>query len=73
MWTDAARKEHTAAGPKLIEGEQGPLTVTIAGATAVWNVAVACNRSTADYIISSPLFVNRYSAALPVFDDRDRA
>ena len=38
---------------------------------AVWNVAVACNRSTADYIISSPLFTNRYTAALPNFEDHD--
>ena len=36
---------------------------------AVWNVAVACNRSTADYIISSPLFANEYSATLPAFED----
>ncbi len=36
MWTDAARKEHTVAGPKLSEGEQGPLTVTITGSSAVW-------------------------------------
>jgi methylglyoxal synthase len=36
---------------------------------AVWNVAVACNRSTADYIISSPLFADSYAAALPSFDD----
>ena len=38
---------------------------------AVWNVAVACNRSTADYIISSPLFVNRYAAVLPNFEEHD--
>jgi methylglyoxal synthase len=37
---------------------------------AVWNVAVACNRSTADYIISSPLFSDRYAAALPNFGDK---
>lgn len=36
---------------------------------AVWNVAVACNRSTADYIISSPLFANEYAATLPDFED----
>lgn len=35
---------------------------------AVWNVAVACNRATADYIISSPLFGDRYAAALPSFE-----
>jgi methylglyoxal synthase len=34
---------------------------------AVWNVAVACNRATADYIISSPLFAARYDATLPDF------
>ena len=38
---------------------------------AVWNVAVACNRSTADYIISSPLFANRYAAVLPNFEEHD--
>lgn len=37
---------------------------------AVWNVAVACNRATADYIISSPLFGDRYAAALPIFEDQ---
>jgi len=35
-WTDATRREHTVAGPKLTEGEQGPLTVTITGDSAVW-------------------------------------
>jgi methylglyoxal synthase len=39
---------------------------------AVWNVAVACNRATADYIISSPLFANRYAAILPDFDEHAR-
>ncbi|MGI8751699.1 MAG: methylglyoxal synthase [Acidimicrobiales bacterium] len=37
---------------------------------AVWNVAVACNRATADYIISSPLFGDCYAAALPTFEER---
>ena len=36
---------------------------------AVWNVAVACNRSTADYIISSPLFSACYAAAIPTFEE----
>jgi methylglyoxal synthase len=35
--------------------------------TAVWNVAAACNRATADYLISSPLFGRDYRAALPDF------
>lgn len=34
---------------------------------AVWNVAVATNRATADYIISSPLFTGRYEAAVPSY------
>ena len=39
---------------------------------AVWNIAVACNRATADYIISSPLFANRYAANLPSFEEHSR-
>jgi methylglyoxal synthase len=39
---------------------------------AVWNIAVACNRATADYIISSPLFANQYAANLPSFDEHAR-
>lgn len=34
---------------------------------AVWNVAVATNRATADYIISSPLFTGHYDPALPTY------
>jgi len=36
VWTDATRKEHSVAGPRLQEGQQGTLTVTIAGGSAVW-------------------------------------
>jgi hypothetical protein len=36
MWTDAARVDHTAAGPELREGQQGTLTVMIEGGTAEW-------------------------------------
>jgi hypothetical protein len=36
LWTDAAEKQHTVKGPSLHEGLQGPLTVTITGATATW-------------------------------------
>lgn len=36
--------------------------------TAVWNVPVACNRATADYLISSPLFYSDYEGDTPDFD-----
>ncbi|RIJ77676.1 methylglyoxal synthase [Nakamurella silvestris] len=35
---------------------------------AVWNLPVACNVSTADMIISSPLMASDYRAARPVID-----
>jgi methylglyoxal synthase len=34
----------------------------------VWNVAIACNRATADYLISSPLLDSDYSARLPSYE-----
>jgi methylglyoxal synthase len=34
----------------------------------VWNVPVACNRASADFIISSPLMSSTYERALPDFD-----
>lgn len=34
----------------------------------MWNVVVACNRATADYVISSPLFAGAYDPAAPTFD-----
>ena len=34
----------------------------------VWNVPVACNRATADFLISSPLMSSSYERALPDFD-----
>jgi hypothetical protein len=38
IWTDGAKKEHTVAGPKLNEGQQGAMTVTIGGDGAAWDV-----------------------------------
>ncbi len=32
---------------------------------AVWNIPVACNRATADFLISSPLFSEEYRKVLP--------
>jgi methylglyoxal synthase len=37
---------------------------------AVWNTPVACNRSTADLLISSPLFEGEYEPARPDFGDQ---
>ena len=34
----------------------------------VWNVVVASNRASADYVISSPLLTNDYEASRPVYD-----
>ena len=36
--------------------------------TAVWNIPVACNRATADYLISSPLFQSEYEGETPDFN-----
>lgn len=33
----------------------------------VWNVPVACNRATADYLISSPLFATDYDRIVPAY------
>jgi methylglyoxal synthase len=35
----------------------------------VWNVPVACNRASADYMISSPLLTSSYERRLPEYDD----
>jgi len=37
--------------------------------TVVWNIPVACNRASADYIISSPLMTEDYDRALPDYED----
>ena len=34
----------------------------------VWKIPVACNRATADYLISSPLMKSSYERILPDFD-----
>ncbi len=39
----------------------------------VWNVPVACNRASADFMISSPLMSSEYERALPDYGEyRDR-
>lgn len=36
MWTDAARQQHTSAGPDLHEGQQGQLEITLSPTGAQW-------------------------------------
>src|SRR6185437_636191 len=36
-WTDAARKQHTANGPDLHEGQHGPLAITLTPKGAQWS------------------------------------
>ena len=39
----------------------------------VWNIPAACNRASADYMISSPLLTSEYERRLPEYEDyRDR-
>jgi len=34
----------------------------------VWNIPVACNRASADFIISSPLMSDPYDRMIPKYD-----
>lgn len=38
---------------------------------AVWNIPVACNRATADFLISSPLMASRYERTTPTYEGTD--
>lgn len=35
----------------------------------VWNIPIACNRASADFIISSPLMAEEYDRLLPDYDE----
>jgi methylglyoxal synthase len=35
---------------------------------AVWNIPIACNRASADFLISSPLMCQEYQRTLPDYD-----
>lgn len=39
----------------------------------VWNIPIACNRATADFLISSPLMGDTYERVLPEYADRTGA
>ena len=36
----------------------------------VWNIPVACNRASADFMISSPLLADTYQGVMPVYAER---
>lgn len=36
---------------------------------AVWNIPIACNRATADFMISSPLMDNTYNRLIPDYEE----
>jgi methylglyoxal synthase len=36
---------------------------------AVWNIPVACNRATADLLITSPLFASTYEKSIPDYQE----
>jgi methylglyoxal synthase len=36
--------------------------------TVVWNIPVACNRATADFLVSSPLMWTEYERLLPDYE-----
>ena len=36
----------------------------------VWNVPIACNRATADYLISSPLLDSDYQSFVPNYEHK---
>jgi methylglyoxal synthase len=35
----------------------------------VWNIPIACNRASADFMISSPLMDGEYDRLVPDYDD----
>ena len=35
----------------------------------VWNIPIACNRATADFMVSSPLMDEKYDRLLPEYDE----
>jgi hypothetical protein len=38
LWTDSGQKQHEVAGPKLDEGQQGSMVVTLTSSGASWDV-----------------------------------
>jgi len=45
---------------------------TLLRIAVVWNIPVACNRVTADFMISSPLLAGAYRRAAPDYGDDTR-
>ena len=53
---------------KLQSGPLGGDLQIGAKIAVVWNIPVACNRATADFVISSPLMTSSYERALPDYE-----
>jgi methylglyoxal synthase len=50
-------------------GTTGGLLEEELGISVAWNTPVACNRSSADFMISSPLMSERYEQQLPDYEE----
>jgi methylglyoxal synthase len=52
-------------GARIADGEIDPDVKALLRVAVVWNIPVACNRATADFVISSPLISQRYEQQRP--------
>jgi len=58
-------------GDPLEPMPHGPAVRALLRIAAVWNVPVACNRASADFMVSSPLMRDAYDRLIPPSPDAD--